>query len=510
MYSASTAVQTVTRITSPDFRADPKEPGSWIAAERELLRSLPGRRVFRAEAGGIGVVVKEYRPAGLLDRWRSRAGREADRALAAARRGVPVVEPVATARLGDGREWLVLREVDGARTLKELLLEGGLAGGPRHDLARGTGALWARLHGAGIRHTDPHAGNILVRPDGSLLFADAGALRPGHYLREEERVKDLAAFALFFVTRASRTDLLLFWGSYGRGASLTPEALERFRGMVERGLPAAFQRLARRRARAELRRGIPFSMEGFAGRVFPGIDAARMGAIAAFAHAPRADASVLKRSASGWTFCAGDAHVAKLYLPKRIHRPWFDLFRGSRAARAHRAAHALRHRGLATPRVAAVLEHGRPPTRSLLVMERVDGARPLDDALASLPAGEGKALAARLGRRLRRMHDWGLRQRDLKKDNLLVATGGGEIVFVDLDGVSERRSALPWALRARDLGNLAASLRDRRAVPTTLRLRLLDAYLGRKGLESVSNRDFARTVAREAAAFRARRARAQS
>ncbi|MGQ0613796.1 MAG: lipopolysaccharide kinase InaA family protein [Planctomycetaceae bacterium] len=504
-------MQTATRITSPDFRADPGAPGSWIAAERELLRSLPGRRVFRADAGGLGVVVKEYRPAGLLDRWRNRAGREADRAIATARRGVPVVEPLATARLPDGREWLFLREVEGARTLKERVLGGGLAGAQRHDLARRTGALWARLHGAGIRHTDPHAGNILVRPDGALLFADAGALRPGHYLREEERVKDLAAFALFFVTRASRSDLLLFWGSYGRGASLTPEALERFRGMVERELPAAFRRLARRRARAELRRAIPFSMEGFAGRVLPGIDATRMRAIVAFARSPHADPSVLKRSASGWTFRAGDTHVAKLYLPKRIHRPWFDLVRGSRAVRAHRAAHALRHRGLATPRIAAVLEEGRPPTKSLLVMERVNDARPLEEALASLPAGEGKALAARLGRRLRRMHDWGLRQRDLKKDNLFVAAGSGEIVFLDLDGVSERRaSALPWVLRARDLGNLAASLRDRRAVPTTLRLRLLDAYLGSTGLEGVTNAAFARAVAREAAAFRARRARAAS
>jgi len=504
-------VQTAARITAPDFRADPREPRSWIAAEREQLRSLPGRRVFRAEAGGLGVVVKEYAPARLWDRWRGRAAREAERALAAARRGVPVVEPVATARLDDGREWLFLREVEGARTLKDLVLAGEPKGRRRHDLARRTGELWAALHDAGIRHADPHAGNVLVRPDGAPLFADAGALRPGHYLREAQRVEDLAAFALFFLTRASRADLLLFWSSYGRAASLTPEALERFRGLVERALPRAFRRLARRRARAELRRGLPFAAEGFAGRVLGEIRAGALGAVAAFAKTPRPGPSVLKASASGWTFRAGEGHVAKLFLPKRAHRPWFDLVRGSRAVRAHRAAHALRLRGLATPGVVAVLEAGRPPRASLLVLERVAGGRPLEEAAARAAPAEARALAALLGRRLRRMHDWGLRHRDLKKDNLLVAAAGGELVFLDLDGVSERRGGgVPWALRARDLGNLAASLADRRAVPTTLRLRALDAYLGRGGVPGATHAAFTRRVAAEAAAFRERRGRARS
>lgn len=158
------------RVTSADFAGDPRRPSQWIAHRGELLRELPGRRVFRAEIGGQRVVVKEFTPRRLRHWLRRYAETEADNALAVARRGVPVVEPLACARLADGRQILVLREEPGARSLQDIVLGGALRGGPRHELAKRVGELMARMQNAGIRHRDPHAGNVLVRPDGAVLL----------------------------------------------------------------------------------------------------------------------------------------------------------------------------------------------------------------------------------------------------------------------------------------------------------------------------------------------------
>jgi tRNA A-37 threonylcarbamoyl transferase component Bud32 len=493
-----------TRVTSPDFRGDPRRPESWIEHEGELLRQMPGRRVFRAEIGGQAVVVKEFTPRRLRHWLRSYAGTEADNALAVRARGIPVVEPLAAARLRDGRQLVVLREEGGARSLQEIVLEGSCRGRRRHDLARQVGEIFARMQNAGIRHRDPHAGNILVRPDATVLLADAWDLRPGDYLAPDERAAALADFALFFLKHGNAVDRLLFWGAYGRGAGFTPEELEELRGRVAARIPDAFRRLARMRARKARRTARGVEAGTFEGFVLGDLDRALLEEAVRRAARLEEGPHVIKRSPTAWTLALGDAYVAKVFLPKKATRPLRDLLCGTRAERALVAAEALFHRGFRGPPVVAVLRDREIAGRSLLVMRRVTDARPLEEAAAALDPRAVRAAAARLGRALRRMHDWGLRHRDLKKDNVLL-DGRGGIVLLDLDGVREGRAALDWGRRARDLATLAGSLSDFRRVPTGLRLRALDAYLGGRTPPGFAPGEFPRLVIRLAAEARARR-----
>jgi tRNA A-37 threonylcarbamoyl transferase component Bud32 len=492
-----------TRVTSPTFRGDPQRPESWLDQPGEVLRELPGRRVFRATVGGQRVVIKLYTPRRLRHWLRAYAEAEADHAQAVAERGVPVVEPLAHARLPDGRQILVLREEEGARTLQDLVLEGTYRGKARHELALRVGEIFAALQNAGIRHRDPHAGNLLVRPDGSVLLADAWDLRPGDYLTLAERAETLSHFALFFLTHASTVDLLLFWGAYGRASTLLPEDLEEMRRLVAAKVPDAFRQLAGMRARKVRRAGRAVKIGDFTGIALEELPASLLEELADKATHLRDGPHVLKRSPTAWTIRVGEDYVAKVFLPKKVTRPLRDLIQGTRADRAVEAAEALFHRGLKTPHIAAVLRDG---IRSVLLMERVRDARPIEEVLDGLSPHEARETAMRLGRTLRRMHDWGLRHRDLKKDNILVSEDGSDFRFLDLDGIRQtRRGDLDWERRARDLANLSGSLLDRNRVPTGIRLRALDAYLGGDTPPGFEAGEFVRLVTRHADSVRARR-----
>jgi tRNA A-37 threonylcarbamoyl transferase component Bud32 len=518
VYSAAKTVQLAetSRVTCAHFPADPQRPATWVAARGEILRELPGRCVFRARLGGPDgprVVVKEYTPRRLRHVLRGAwlpgyAETEADNAMAVRARGVPVVEPLAYARLADGRQILILKEEEGARDLMSLYESGELRGHARHEMAQKVGTLWAKLQNAGIRHRDPHAGNILVLGDGSVMLADAWDLRPGDYLRPQERAKALADFALWFLKHGTLVDLLLFWGAYGRTSELSPEDLEDLRQRVLALIPDAFRRLSRMRARKVRRMGRRVATGPWTGFAHEELSDEFMERIAAQAAQLEMGPHVLKKSPTAWTFAAEDddrKYVVKVYLPKKASRALRDFVQGSRADRAVDAAEAFFHRGLATPAVRAVLGDKELAGRSVLVQDFVDDAASVDEVIPSLPPHRARELARELGRTVRRMHDWGLRNRDMKRDNVLVRRDGSGFVFLDLDGVRQtRKGPLDWDRRARDLAVLTGSMIDFNTVPTGLRLRALDAYLDGETPPGFEPGEFARRILELANEVRAR------
>ncbi len=152
-----------------------------------------------------------------------------------------------------------------------------------------------------------------------------------------------------------------------------------------------------------------------------------------------------------------------------------NLLRRSPALRSWISGHALSDRGLPTARPLAVLHRRRfgLPAEGYVLFEVVEGAVALPDAVTRFDC---RALANRLGRLLRDMHDRQVSHKDLKAPNILV-TPAGDPVLIDLVGVTTGRP-VPELQRIRELTRLAASFADSPTVTRTDRLRVLRAYLG--------------------------------
>jgi hypothetical protein len=214
---------------------------------------------------------------------------------------------------------------------------------------------------------------------------------------------------------------------------------------------------------------------------------------------------VLKRSASS-AVVALDLDGRAVIAKRHAVIAWGDflagLLRRPPALRAYVMGHALRLRGLPTPRPLAVWHRTRwgLPAEGYLLVERVPDALELNDfveRLAGGPVQEARrrlrALLEQLARLLRALHSWNLSHRDLKAANILVSPqawtmgprglveappdGIDHAWFVDLVGV-RKHSRLGQGRKVQNLARLNASFLDRPLVTRTARLRFLLAYLG--------------------------------
>ena len=186
---------------------------------------------FGVEVDGAGrVFVRPYLHGGMLGRVTGdlhagdgRFAEEVQAHLDAAAAGVPVCEVFGyVSRPAGGvfrRGWLVLRELPGARDLRDVLT-GDLAPSRRRELLAAAGHAMRALHDAGFDHPDLHLRNLLLDDAGALRVLDLDRVRRRVSLSRERRIAGLFRFDRYAAkhaaagARISRTDRLRVLTAY--------------------------------------------------------------------------------------------------------------------------------------------------------------------------------------------------------------------------------------------------------------------------------------------------------
>ncbi len=411
------------------------DPADWpVDAEvkrSNVRRVVTSRLPATGDDGETAVHLKLYRAVRLSDRARDaiaggRAVRELRNLLAARGRGLPCVEPIAAGTYWGSfgaRSFLLTRSEPGAP-----LARGPLA----PDVAQRAGQLLRRAHDAGLHARDLHPENMLQRPDGSLLLLDLTSAALANPLEHAERARALAFFAAGL--DGGMTDPLAepLAEGYGASDSLCALAARAGRRLRHRGL-SAFGRRAQRPCRdTEVQRSR--TEQWFWHRPAAGLRAAAR----ALLDAPP---PAVKRGRRG-SVHLGDA----LVLKERT---------AAAARRLFRAAYWLRYAGVphATP---VVLHVARG--RGRVVSERLPWPTLADELERGLSAADVVRAAAALGDAIGRLHGHGLRNRDLKLDNLVRDPHTSHVLQIDLDGV-RRKAPIDTRGQAADLGRLLAAFR---------------------------------------------------
>jgi len=456
------------------------------------------RTTERVDSSSGPLARKLFRRGGLLDRLGLRpcaAAREHASLARLRALGLPVPEPVAFEPGGGprGEDLLATRWIEGSSDLASLTADDGPDRRQRRHLARRLGELVRALHDAGAVHRDLHAGNVLVRPDGSLALVDFHRAR--FTTSQALRKRDVLALAHHFLSRSTTGERLRFARAYGAGCETWTEA-----ALCSR---LAFQLHHEKRCLGGGRAFVHIKGNGGAGsRVGRGVARREWDAAAIARLAP--DPEGTARSHGRLVHAGGDAELWRVELDGlpfplavklfRDRGPLKRWLRGSRARRAWRNLFRLGMAGVATPRTVLFLESSplSAAPRSILVTEFVDGASMLHDRIARSGVAPLWPQLDDLAGTLARMHDEGLCHRDLKAENLLVPPSG-PIVLVEADGVRRRRR-VDLERAARDLMRLNASFRDAARVTWRDRLRFLAGYVRARRFDRPGRRELARAI----------------
>ncbi|MBX9627068.1 MAG: lipopolysaccharide kinase InaA family protein [Gemmataceae bacterium] len=508
-------------VIAPDAGGFVPDLDRWLAdGLATIVKENPYRTVYRAVLPDGAVFVKRCRVRGFRAWWREvlrppKARLEFDTALALLDRGVPTARPLAwghAAGVGPRESVLATRELPGVPFVDSAR---DLTPRDRRRLAVALGRFFARLHDAGVAHPDPHPGNFLVDAGPAFALLDVHAVRLGRPLPWPASRDNLVVLNRYFQLRASRADRLRFWRAY----LAERDALFRASGgrqppvLGGTGIPACVPHQGadaprspgqRTDAARDLEHHTSASnLRFWAGRVGRCVGKnrhfrrLRAGPVRGWAVRDlpeeflrefladpaamfrRPGVRLLKDSRTStvaafeMTTPAGPrAVVLKRVNVRRWPEPVKNLLRPSAVVRSWVNGHTLRDRWLPTPRplaAAHVYRHGLP-AEGYLLTELVPGAVELTDAVPDLPA-----VADRLARLVRQMHDRHVSHRDLKAANVLLG-GGTTPTLIDLVGVRVGRP-VPFQQRAKELARLSASFLASPRVRHADRLRFLRAYL---------------------------------
>ena len=445
---------------------------AWFAGEQppaEVLRDHARRRVVELVHGEERLLVKLFRRArgrhALRDYAKVKLGLGgADREFRALRSclaaGASVPEALALGRSDRGEGILVCRFIPG-----ETLVEALATSPNRSELLAEVARVVGEFHATGFVHGDLHAENVFVSRKGPQLI-DLQSARRSRSPRL--RCRDLGDLDYSLWLRTEPREREEFRRAAVAGDRLGCGSEDEAAASIEAAAALKSQRHAESRTRRAARPGrrfVRFSWRGLRGLCRADQPADRLAGILE-AHqealASRSEAVEKDDGRSRITrIRSGDLHYFVKEVPARTgSRAFADRFRGSAGRRAWGAAFGLEARRIPAARAVAFLEERTAgfPTRSLLVMEALDGTL---DALELADSDPAACLEALLPVIID-LHRRGVDHGDLKITNLLFvpgAEGGIDAYLVDLEAVRFRRR-LADRPRIEALAQLNASLPD--------------------------------------------------
>jgi tRNA A-37 threonylcarbamoyl transferase component Bud32 len=417
-----------------------------------LLRWLPQRRfVFRATLDGMPVLVKCF------------PGLRGRRSLARERSGRLRLE---ASNLPAPREYLAAVVPSGSVLVMEWISEARPLDLSIPEQQRAAVCLLAELHKSSLSHSDPHAGNFLLRSGLSTpVLVDTGAIRARPlWCRGRYRVRSEWRELARLVVQCPMDSLI----ADNEGWTDRPEIVRRLvetycrrRGDEFREIsPGAWSSLLRAARRDRVRRYLRKTLRSTTefeqrdrpdARVFvlraalsPALEAVIADPAAAMASgeslkAGRSATVVRPRGAPGLVIKRYNQRNLLQSLRRRL---------APRARAAWRNGHHLALLGIPTARPLALIESNKGAGTPYLVLED-HGDCAIDRHART--AGVSERLAMRVSRLLLGLRRADIAHRDTKATNLLV-TAEERVVLIDLDGMRSRLGGDP-ADAARFLAN---------------------------------------------------------
>lgn len=474
--SESTGAPTILRINGridPEIRAFVAEHIVMFAGDAaripgaRVVKAARRRTVARIEAARIGapaampnIYIKQERVLGFANSLRSMAADSHARleyihAIQLNIRGVLAPRAVAYA------EWRVATFVKNTVSIMEEFPSGieldafftKVESSARAKACAAVAARLAELHARGVDLTDCHKANLLVVPDGGieslqLALLDLSTVRL-RSLRSGARVARLAQLLHSLEPVLDARERKSFIEYYAREANIPAVSVDAFVRGVREGQAAVAMERDRSRDRRCLVQSTEFAVErGLARRVYKRRDAAdaEIRGVLAAATAGSGAKLIKKDGRAECYLVPGDvpgAKFIKFIVSNGLPDECAALFRGSRGYRAWKYSHALRRRGISTPRAHALVESGFLLTKqSALVFDAIGGAVTLQEFCANFNdrfAGqrERRRFIEEFAAFIAKIHLSRVDHDDFAIKNFLLRSGrdGWEFFVIDLEAV---------------------------------------------------------------------------